>query len=471
MQGDIGQYLGRVWFFRDITDRKKAEAESSHRARHDALTGLLNRPVFLKEVQQAIARTERGDKEFAVLFLDLDHFKDVNDTLGHPVGDALLRAVAERLQLNVRASDLVARFGGDEFAVLATVIDEPTDAATLSEKLVRAIGSPFSVQGNDIRSGVSIGVAVYERGCLDAETLLSHADVALYRAKADGRSFYRFFTDAMDAEVRSRVTLSTELREAINANQLFLEYQPQVDVETGRVTGVEALVRWQHPSRGVLSPGEFIPAAEETGLIVALDRWVGREACRQGKAWLDAGVAPLTIAVNVSGAQFKRAQALEADVAFVLASSGLPARLLELELTETFFTEATGEASDVLVRLRQSGVKLAIDDFGTGFSSLDYLRRHPVDRVKIAQDFVGQITVDAGSAAIVRATIGLVRELGTTSIAEGVETAEQFELLKAWGCSEMQGFYFAKPLSPKDVLPLLRRGRIARPDAEAATAA
>ncbi len=442
---------------RDAERRVRAsEAEVLRMARLDALTGLVNRQVFMEAVQQAINRAERGDKAFAVLFLDLDHFKDVNDTLGHPAGDELLRVVAARLQATIRATDLASRFGGDEFAVLADVIDEPADAAILAEKLIATVGKPFSVEGNDIRSGASVGIAIYERDHATPETLLSQADVALYQAKADGRASYSFFTPSMEAEVRNRVTLTTELREALATGQLFLEYQPQIDTETPRIVGVEALVRWHHPTRGVLHPAEFISVAEKTGLIVALDRWVKREACRQAKAWSDAGTESIVMSVNVSGAQFKRALELEKDVAIVLARSGLPPRLLELELTETVLMEASQDQRDVLVRLRQSGVNLAIDDFGTGYSSLDYLRRFPVDRIKIAQVFVGRITSEPGSAAIVRATISLARELGLVAIAEGVETEEQFNMLKAWGCPQMQGYYFARPLASDDFFALLR---------------
>ena len=457
---DTGQHLGRVLFHRDITARREAEADVRRMASHDALTGLDNRLVFMEAVERAIARAQRGDNGFAVLFVDLDDFKDVNDTLGHPVGDVLLREVAERLRHNVRDTDLVARFGGDEFAVMAAAIDEPADAANLADKLIRALGNPCSIEGNDIRSSVSIGIAVYDTGDADPETLVSHADLALYRAKVNGGAGYRFFTDAMDAEVRARVRLTAELRQAIASEQFFLQYQPQIEIETGRICGVEALVRWRHPERGVLAPGEFISAAEKTGLIMALDRWVMREACRQGKAWLDAGIPPVVIAVNVSGGRFRRASELEQEIAAVLANTGLPPQQLELELTETVLMEASGECNEILVRLRQGGIKLAIDDFGTGYSSLDYLRRYPADRVKIAQDFVRQIEFDPGSAAIVKATIGLTGELGMMTIAEGVENAKQLKLLTAWGCRDAQGFYFSKPLAAEDLVPLLRRGRI-----------
>ena len=462
LRAAAGQYLGRVWFFRDITARKHAEAQILRAARSDALTGLANRAVFMEAVQQAIARAKGGDGSFAVLFLDLDQFKDVNATLGHPVGDEFLQAVAERLRSNTRATDVVARFGGDEFAVMVADIGEPADAAFLANKLIDAMSDPFLVQGNDIRSGASVGISLFGPDEPGAETMLSRADLALYRSKLESPGGYRFFTDAMDTEVRTRVTLSSELREAIPSGQLFLMYQPQVNFETGLIVGVEALVRWRHPSRGVLGPNQFIPMAEKSGLIATLGRWVLREACRQAKAWLDAGIAPEVTAVNLSAVQFKRSFELERDIAAILAETGLPPHKLELELTETVLMTASREHNDVLERLRGSGVRLAIDDFGVGYSSLDYLRRFPADRIKIAQDFVEHITNVSGSAAIVKATIGLARELGIGVIAEGIESWEQLELLKAWGCREGQGFYFARPLAPDDLALLLRRGGILR---------
>ncbi len=458
-------HLGRVWFFRDITDRKLAEAEIRHKARHDGLTGLANRRVFMEAIRRAIGK--RGPS-FAVLYLDLDHFKDVNDTLGHPVGDLLLCSVAERLQSNVTQGDMVARFGGDEFAIMVTGANDPVAIGGVADKLVTVIGSPFSLQGNTVVTGVSIGVAIYEPGDTDPEVLLSHADVALYRAKCDGRGAYRFFTAEMDRDVRSRVLMSSELRAAIAGDQLFLCFQPQFEIETGRIIGLEALIRWRHPERGILAPQEFITVAEKTGLIVSLGRWVLREACRQGKEWLDAGELTVPIAVNVSALQFKMAHEFEEDVVSSLAFSDFPPERLELELTETGLMEATLEHRDGLLRLRKTGIRLAIDDFGTGYSSLDYLRRYPADRVKIAQEFVKLITVDTESAAIVKAIIGLSRDLGMAVIAEGVETSEQLELLRAWGCREAQGYYFAKPLPSQDVWSLLQRsnkgnGRVIKP--------
>jgi diguanylate cyclase (GGDEF)-like protein/PAS domain S-box-containing protein len=443
----------------DITERKQADMRMALLARTDALTGLNNRRVFVDATQQAVARARRGGKRCAVLYLDLDHFKDINDTLGHPIGDRLLQEIAARLTVGVRETDIVARFGGDEFAVLQSDLNDPTDAGTLAGKLIEVVARPFSVEGNTIRAGTSIGIALCEPE-ENPETLLSHADVALYRAKADGRGTYRFFTEAMDIEVHRRVALAGDLRDAIAKDQLFLMYQPQVEVTSGRIIGLEALVRWRHPSRGLLPPPDFVGEAERSGLIGALGGWVLHAAASQLRQWYDIGLAVPRVAVNVSSLQFRAPIELERDFLRTIGEAGVPANAFEIELTESALMRTSDEHKDVLQRLRERGVTLAIDDFGTGFSSLSYLRRLPLDRIKIAQDFVRDIATDPSDAVVVKAAIGLARELNLDVIAEGVETAQELEMLQSWGCSAVQGFYFSKPLAASEVEPLLRRGTV-----------
>ena len=469
--------LGLQWHavatIRDITERKRSVEQIRHTARHDSLTGLANRAVFVDALQEAIGQAQRDGASFAVLYLDLDHFKDVNDTLGHPVGDLLLQALADRLRTSVRGTDMVARFGGDEFALIETNIHEPIDAAVLATTLLKSINVPFTIQGNEIRSGASVGIAVYGLESPSAEALLSHADVALYRAKAEGRGTYRFFTDAMDAEVRTRVTLGAELRDAMPAGQLLLMYQPEINVDTGSFVGVEALARWQHPTRGLLLPDIFIPVAEQSGLIVPLGRWVIHEACRQMKEWIDAGIAPPLIAVNVSGLQFKTPFMLENNIAAVLTETALQPQYLELELTESVLMEVSRAHNEALLRLRRVGHRIAIDDFGTAYSSLEYLGRFPVDRIKIAESFIVDLTSTPANHLIVKAAIGLAHELNLDVVVEGVETAEQLKLIRSWGCRKVQGHYFSRPLPARELSVLLCAGKIlpAQPVSAAVAAA
>jgi diguanylate cyclase (GGDEF)-like protein/PAS domain S-box-containing protein len=450
---------GKVYLiesFVDITDRKRAEAELAHMARTDALTGLNNRRVFVEALERAVAGARRDAQKFAVLYLDLDHFKDVNDALGHPIGDLLLREIAQRLAAHIRKSDTVARFGGDEFALIASGVTDPVDAAVLAQNVLDLVSTPCAIEDKQLRIGASIGIAYHGNEAPAAEVILSQADMALYNAKKEGRGTYRFFTAAMDAEVRDRVTLGAELREAIVSDQLFLLYQPQIDIDTGRILGLEALVRWNHPTRGIVPPDQFIPITEHVGIVVPLGRWVLRKACRQMRMWLDAGIAPPLIAVNISAAQFTTPMELERDIAAILAETGLQPGSLELELTETVLMTVSREHSDDLARLHRSGLRIAIDDFGTGFSSLAYLSRLPVNRIKIAQTFIRDLTANSANAAIVRAAIGVAHELGLDVIVEGVETADQLELIKSWNAHKVQGFYFAKPLPAEAIAPLLR---------------
>jgi diguanylate cyclase (GGDEF)-like protein len=460
-----GTYLGRVWYYRDISARKRAESLAVRLANDDALTGLANRSVFVEALARSIAEAKTAKKGFGVIYLDLDHFKDVNDTLGHPVGDELLKAVATRLRANMRDGDTVARFGGDEFAVIVSKVVAPTDAAVVVDRLSAALSKPYSIQGNEIRSGASFGIDLYGPQSPDAETLLAHADVALYQAKSDGRGRYRFFTEAMEQEVRARVTLGEELRAALPSGQLFLVYEPQVAIDTGRITGLEALVRWRHPRLGVLTSDVFMPVAESTGVVVALGRWVLLAACRQVRCWLDDGVAAVRVAVNVSSLQFKTPLELERNIAGELSAADVPPKLLEIELADSVSTTLSLDHSQALARLRASGVSVAIDDFGTGPSSLGYLRRFPVDRIKIPRDFLTDLTTVAGQAAIAKATIGLARDLGIAVVAEGVERREQVDALRGWGCEEIQGCYFSEPLDVDEITLALRNGGVLSPQA------
>jgi diguanylate cyclase (GGDEF)-like protein/PAS domain S-box-containing protein len=445
---------------RDITERKRLDAQLSHMAEHDALTGLANRTTFTSTLRRALLHAQRSGASLAVLSLDLDNFKDVNAVRGHFVGDQLVQLVAERLQRAVRFNESVFRLDGAQFAVLLCDAGEPADIAAVAERLIAAIGSPFEINGGEIHIGASIGVAMAGEGASDPAILMSQAETALYRAKSEGRQTWRFYCTAMNAEVQARITLTSELRVAIPAGELRVVYQPQVRSSDGRIGGVEALVRWAHPDGRILSPASFLPVAESSGLVVGLDRWVLREACRQGRQWMEAGVAPGVICVNLSFAQFQQPLEFERYVLAVLDETGLPATMLELEITETTFVGFSSEHRHTIQRLRGVGIRFALDDFGTGYSSLNYLRRFSVDRIKIAREFIADVAVSRDAAAIVKCILNLARDLGKGVIAEGVETLEQLKLLQDWDCPDIQGFYFSRPMTAVAIAPLLSAGTI-----------
>ena len=440
---------GWLTTFEEITERRQAEANAAHLARYDALTKLPNRVLFREAIEQAVhARHGQG---MALLCLDLDQFKGVNDTLGHPIGDALLQAIAERLLGQTRETDTVARLGGDEFAVVLTPIDRPTDATALAERLIALFDTPFVIAGHQIVIGTSIGIVFAPQDGLDPDQLLKNADLALYRAKVDGRGLYRLFHAEMDAQMQTRRQLEIDLREALKVGQLELFYQPIVDLRARSVTGFEALLRWRHPAKGLVSPDEFIPLAEEIGLIVPIGEWALREACAAAASW----PGKLRVAVNLSPAQFK-SQNLMSAVAVALCEAGLPPDRLELEITETVMLQNTDATLATLHQFRELGVGIAMDDFGTGYSSLSYLPRFPFNRIKIDQSFVRDMCRKTDCHAIVRAVTSLGNELGMATTAEGVETAEQLDAVTLAGCTEVQGYLFSQAVPGCAVPDLLK---------------
>jgi diguanylate cyclase (GGDEF)-like protein/PAS domain S-box-containing protein len=442
---------GWVATYEDVTERRHAEARIVFMARHDALTNLPNRVLFAERIEQALSHMGRGSG-FAVLCLDLDHFKHVNDTLGHPVGDQLLRAVAERLQACAREIDTVARLGGDEFAIVQRDVKHAEDAAILARRIVEVVSAPYQLEGQCVTIGVSIGIAVAPADGALCERLLKNADLALYRAKAEQRGEWRFFEAEMDARLQARRRLEVELREALAHDELKLLYQPIYDLERERICGFEALLRWQHPTRGLVSPAEFIPIAEEIGLIVSFGEWVLYQACAEASKWPE----HVKLAVNVSPAQFTSDRLVRA-VIDALAASGMKASRLELEITESVLLANSGTTFNILHSLRDLGARISMDDFGTGYSSLSYLRSFPVDKIKIDQSFIRGLAATDGSDMIVRALIGLGRSLGMLTTAEGVETAEQLSQLRMEKCNEVQGYLFSPPVDPSHIPQLLER--------------
>jgi diguanylate cyclase (GGDEF)-like protein/PAS domain S-box-containing protein len=442
---------------RDITTRKKAEALMIHSSEHDFLTGLPNRMLLSDRVNQAIRLAIRHKKKVAVLFLDLDGFKHINDSLGHPTGDKLLQSVGKRLVDCVRGSDTVSRQGGDEFVVLLSEEDDSEDVSVTAKRMLRAVAEAHFVDQHDLHVTCSVGVSLYPDDGLNAETLIKNADTAMYQAKENGRQTYQYFKPAMNVRAVERQSLEESLRRALERQEFVVHYQPKINLNTGRISGAEALLRWTHPTRGPVPPGQFIPVAEDCGLILPIGTWVLRQACQQAQAWVDAGLPLGTMAVNISAMQLRNESFVEGVFA-ILQDTRLDPRLLELELTESVLMKHAESTASILTALRERGVQVAVDDFGTGYSSLSYLRKFPIDALKIDQSFVSQITTVPDEIIIVKAVIGLGRSLKLRVVAEGVETQEQLAFLQAYQCDEAQGYYFSRPVLPEQFAKLLKSG-------------
>jgi len=460
-----GRYRGRIWYFRDITERKVAEDRIHFLAYSDALTGLPNRRLLQDRVTQALASARRQKSKVAVLFLDLDRFKNINDSLGHSVGDLLLQEVARRLSTWGREQDTVARVGGDEFLVVLTGLKDVTDTAVAAKRLMDAMIGEYSIQGHTLNITCSLGISVFPEHGTDTETLIKHADAAMYSAKESGRNGFRFFTEEIDAQAIERLTLENSLQYALDKKEFFLVYQPQMDIGSRKITGLEALLRWQHPELGLVPPDKFIRIAENCGLIVPIGDWVLRTACTQAQKWQEDGLPPTRVAVNVSAVQFRRLGFCE-HVRTVLRETGLAPRYLELELTESLLLADADVTLSVIQELKAMGLTLAIDDFGTGYSSFSYLKQFRVSRLKIDRSFIRDVAANPDDAAITAAIISMAKSLKLKVIAEGVENEAQLSFLRAHHCDEIQGYYFSKPLTVDKVANKLR-GDIPEPHVRA----
>lgn len=449
--GSINGIQGIFW---DITARKSAEEQIEYLAHHDPLTDLPNRVLLRDRFLQAQGQAARSANRVAILFLDLDHFKLVNDTLGHPIGDRLLQAVAERLRRGVRETDTISRQGGDEFVIVLPELVDPESAGSIAGKLMEQMHEPVRVNGHRLNVTFSLGIALYPDDGEDFDTLMKKADTAMYSAKEAGRNTLRFFTAAMNVEAAARLKLQNRLQRALEKEELVLYYQPQFDLASGRILGAEALLRWRDPERGLVPPGEFIPVAEDTGLIGPIGEWVIGEACRELRRWHEAGATDLTMAVNLSPVQFRRSRLVEI-AARALQENRLPAECLEFELTESLLIREDAAILETLTALKGLGVKLSIDDFGTGYSSLAYLKRFNVDKLKIDQSFIRELCSNPDDEAIVSAVITMARQLRLRTVAEGVENAEQATMLRRFDCDEVQGFLFGRPMPAADFQALL----------------
>ena len=449
-----GNATGAVIVFRDVSAARAMADQITHSAEHDFLTGLPNRMLLNDRVNQAIALAPRHHKRVAVLFLDLDGFKHINDSLGHPTGDKLLQSIAKRLVECVRASDTVSRQGGDEFVVLLSEVERSEDTAITARRMLQAVAEAHSIDHHDLHVTTSIGVSVFPDDGLDAETLIKNADTAMYQAKENGRQSYKFFKPAMNVRAVERQAIEESLRRALERQEFEVHYQPKVSLKTGEITGAEALLRWTHPARGPISPAQFIPIAEDCGLIRPIGNWILREACRQARAWLDTGLPLASMAVNISAIQFRNENFLQ-EVFATLEETGLDPKFLELELTESVLMKHAESTEVILKTLRARGVQLAVDDFGTGYSSLSYLRRFAIDALKIDQSFVRQITTTPSETTIVTAVISMGRSLNLRVVAEGVENLEELAFLQAHQCDQAQGYYFSRPVAAPQFADLL----------------